>query len=382
MSAAIDRPRKVETLQWTEAPQSSPSSRHWVLSGSLAAQDASVLEGLLSRPLPQDGGTLTIDLGEVSRIDTVGAALLVHLWRVGRRRGFEVRLEKASLEVQGFLEIFRVAEIPPEEEKPANVFEALGASTYKTMEALKDAVFLTADVTVQAVMDLLRPWRVRWGFVIEQAILMGSRAVGIVALISFLVGLTLAFQAAYLMRQFGAEIYVAGLTSASIVREMGPLITAIMVAGRSGSAITSEVATMKVNEEIDALEVMGIPFVPFVAVPRLLALVITLPLLTIMADVAGILGGWIVGTAWLGMANETWLRGTFDALSPRDFTNGIIKSITFGWGIAIIGLHYGRRVLGGAQEVGRATTASVVSSIFFIIVAAAAFSILFYVVIP
>ncbi len=380
MSSGATRRASDRTLTWSEAPESSPEARKWLLTGPLDGREPRVLEGLLSRPLPPKGGSLAVDLGGVTGIDTAGAAALVHLWRVGRRRGFDVRADGGSPEVRRFLEMFRVSEQAPEAPPPQNAVETLGATAYDAASALKDALLLTSDVTVQAVADLLRPWRIRWGPLIEQAILMGSRAVGIVALISFLVGLTLAFQAAYLMRQFGAEMFVAGLTSASVVREMGPLITAIMVAGRSGSAITSEVATMKVNEEIDALHVMGIPFVPFIAVPRVLALVITLPLLTIMADVAGIAGGWIVGTVWMGMAHETWLRGTFDALSPRDFLNGTIKSVTFAWGIAIIGLHYGRRVFGGAQEVGRATTASVVASIFFIIVAAAAFSILFYVV--
>ncbi|MFW6369522.1 MAG: ABC transporter permease [Myxococcota bacterium] len=369
-------------LVWSEAQSSTPEARRWILGGSLDGTDPRHLEKLFSRPLPPAGGSLTLDLSQLEHLDTAGAAALVHLWRLGKRRDFGVKAEGASPTVLRFLEMVRVNEDPPEPERPPNVIEALGDTGYSAAGAFKDVAVLTADVTIQAILDLARPWRLRGSALIEQCILMGSRAVGIVALIAFLVGLTLAFQSAFLMRQFGAAVYVAGLTSASVVREMGPLITAIMVAGRSGSAITSEVATMQVNEEIDALHVMGIPFVSFVAVPRLLALVLTLPLLTIVADLAGIAGGWIVGAFWLEIAHETWLRGTLDALSPRDLLNGIIKSVTFAWGIGLIGLHYGRRVRGGAQEVGRATTASVVTSIFFIIVAAAAFSVLFYVVLP
>jgi len=235
---------------------------------------------------------------------------------------------------------------------------------------------------MQAIFAVFRPWRLRRAALIEQASLMGSQALGIVGLITFLVGLTLAFQSAYQLRQFGAAIYVASLTAISMVREMGPLITAIIVAGRSGSSITSEVATMKVNEEIDAMQVMGIPFVDFVAVPKLLALVCMVPLLTLMADFLGILGGWVVATTYLDLSSRPYLQATIDALRFKDLVTGMVKSLSFAWGIGLIGLYYGMQVQGGAQEVGKATTASVVSSIFFIIVADSVFSILFYVVMP
>ncbi len=382
MSVSAVQKVESEGFRWVEPEGSTSEHRIWLLSGSLDGSDPQALRQLLSHPKPPPGGSLTIDLAGLELIDTAGAALLVCLWRRGRSRGFDVRATGASEEVAAFLDMYRISGDLPEPPRLPGYIEGLGGSGYELMEATKDALFLAADVTIQAAADLIRPWRLRWAAIVQQCILIGSSALGIIALISFLVGLTLAFQAAFFMQQFGVAVYVAGLTSVSMVREMGPLITAIMVAGRSGSAITSEVATMKVNEEVDALRVMGIPFTEYVAVPKLLALILTLPLLTLMADVAGILGGWIVGTQYLGLAHETWLRGTLDALTPRDIVTSMIKSVTFAWGIGLIGLHYGLRVRGGAQEVGRATTASVVTSIFFIIVAAAAFSILFYVVIP
>ena len=161
---------------------------------------------------------------------------------------------------------------------------------------------------------------------------------------------------------------------------MGPLITAILVAGRSGSSITAEVATMQVGQELDALQVMGIPFLDYVAIPKVIAMVAMVPLLTMLADVLGILGGWVVGTVYLDIAPQPYLQRTLDALVTKDLITGLIKSVVFAWGIALIGLFYGVQVRGGAQEVGRATTASVVSAIFFIIVADSLFSILFYVV--
>jgi phospholipid/cholesterol/gamma-HCH transport system permease protein len=136
---------------------------------------------------------------------------------------------------------------------------------------------------------------------------------------------------------------------------------------------------MKVGEEIDALHVMGIPFVDFIAVPKLLAMVVTVPLLTVFADVLGILGGWMVGMAYLDLAPVPYLQRSVEALVPKDLVTGLFKSVVFAWGIALIGLYYGMGVRGGAQEVGLATTRSVVSAIFFIIVADSLFSILFYV---
>jgi phospholipid/cholesterol/gamma-HCH transport system permease protein len=161
---------------------------------------------------------------------------------------------------------------------------------------------------------------------------------------------------------------------------MGPLITAIIVAGRSGSSIASEVATMKVNEEVDAMQVMGISFVNYIAVPKMIALLAMVPLLTLMADALGILGGWTVAVAYLDIGSMSYFRETIDALLFMDIVKGLIKTIVFSWGIGLLGLYQGIQVRGGAQEVGRATTASVVSAIFFIIITDAFFSILFYVI--
>ena len=269
---------------------------------------------------------------------------------------------------------------PPPSWGLVGTLEALGDTAWRGAGTLRAFTILAADVTVGAATAVVRPGRMRWAATFQQASLMGSQALGIVGLITFLIGLTLAFQSAYQLRQFGAAIYVATLTAISMVREMGPLITAIVVAGRSGSSITAEVATMKVGEELDALHVMGIPFVDYVAVPKLLAMLVTVPLLTVLADVLGILGGWVVGSLYLDIAPKPYLLKTLDALVGKDLATGLFKSLVFAWGITLIGLHHGLSVRGGAQEVGRATTASVVSAIFFIIVADSVFSVLFYIV--
>ena len=330
--------------------------------------------------MPGKDGQIILDLSGVLAIDNAGTATLVGLWREARDRGAVLQLAGVSGAVLQKLNEFRVSSEVVAAPKPAGVWESLGGRSWHGLQGVGEFVVLAADVTVGAVLSVLRPRSLRWAALAQQMSLMGSQALGIVGLITFLIGLTLAFQSAYQLRQFGAAIYVATLTAISMVREMGPLITAILVAGRSGSSITSEVATMKVGEEIDALHVMGIPFVDYVAVPKVLAMVLAVPLLTILADGFGIMGGWVVGTVYLDIAPLPYLQKTIDSLVAKDLATGLIKSAVFAWGIALIGLYYGMGVRGGAQEVGRATTASVVSSIFFIIVADSLFSILFYVV--
>ena len=368
------------TLTLTESTASTPQERHWNATGCLDRASSARLNRDLGRRWPERGGCLVLDLSGVTSIDTVGTASLVELWRTGRSRGFATVIRGVQPAVRSWLDLYRVpADLPPAIPGPG-VFESLGAAVWASGGVCREFTVLAADATIGALAAFLRPGRMRWPAVVRECSLMGSQALGIVGLITFLIGLTLAFQSAYQLRQFGAAIYVATLTAISMVREMGPLITAILVAGRSGSSITSEVATMKVGEEVDAMHVMGISFVDFVAVPKLIAMVAMVPLLTLLADVLGILGGWIVGIVYLDIAPQPYLQKTLDALVTKDLATGLFKSVVFAWGIALIGLYHGSGVRGGAEEVGRATTASVVSAIFFIIVADSLFSILFYVV--
>ncbi len=368
------------TLTVTEAPHSTARARALVLAGVLDAKGAGPFATQVRKRLPVKDGKLLLDLTALTAIDSAGTATLVDLWRTGKTRGFSTELQGVQPGVLQWLQEFRVTvDLPPPVALPS-FFESFGDTIWSAIHALGDFIVLAADTTIGGIQSFFTPGRMRWSAYFREASLMGSQAFGIVGLITFLIGLTLAFQSAYQLRQFGAAIYVASLTAISMVREMGPLITAILVAGRSGSSITSEVATMKVGEEIDAMQVMGIPFVDFVAVPKVLAMVTMVPLLTMLADLLGILGGWIVGMVYLDIAPKPYLQKTIDALVTKDLVTGLFKSVVFAWGIALIGLYHGMGVRGGAQEVGKATTASVVSAIFFIIVADSIFSIIFYVV--
>ncbi|MBC7186407.1 MAG: ABC transporter permease [Calditrichaeota bacterium] len=220
--------------------------------------------------------------------------------------------------------------------------------------------------------------RVRLRHTTEQFVRTGADSVPIVAVMCFLVGLILAMQAAYQLEPFGATIYVADLLAVSMTREMGPMLTAIIVTGRSGSAIAAELGTMKVSEEIDALRTMGIDPIQLLVVPRTLALMVALPCLTLIADAVGIAGGLGIAVAALKLSAVQYLKETADALVMKDLLTGLGKSFFFGLIIAQVGSYQGLRVSGGAEGVGRATTTSVVSSIFLIILADLAFTALFY----
>ena len=216
-------------------------------------------------------------------------------------------------------------------------------------------------------LGLLRRERIRSRATILQMVRAGYSSLPLVTLICFLVGMIMALQSAYQLRQLGATDLVPSLVAISITRELAPLLTAIVVAGRFGSAIAAELGTMKVSQEIDALTVMGIDPVSFLVVPRLTALIVTLPCLVVFADVVGILGGLTVATGVLGIGAGRYVSLTFDALVLEDVIAGLVKAAAFAGIIGLVGCHQGLQTRGGAEEVGRATTTSVVRSIVLII---------------
>jgi len=213
---------------------------------------------------------------------------------------------------------------------------------------------------------------------VHQMVLIGVNAIPIVSLIALFVGLILAFQSAYELRKYGGTVFVVNLVAVAMTRQLGPLMTAVIVAGRSASSFAAELGTMKVNEELDALETLGLNRVKFLVVPKYLALLLMMPCLTLLADFMGIVGGSVFTTSELGMPlNYYWSRA-LDALLLKDILSGLIKSVVFGIIITEVGCHEGFSVQGGAEGVGQATTSSVVTSITLIIAADVFFSGLFY----
>ena len=213
---------------------------------------------------------------------------------------------------------------------------------------------------------------------VHEAMAVGIGAIPIVSLISFFVGVIIALQGAYELQRLGAMQIVASLVAVAITRELGPLITAIVVIGRSGSAFAAEIGTMRVTEELDALQTMALDPVAFLVVPKFLAMAFMLPCLAIWADLMGLLGGSLFGVAGGGFTLSGYMLATRDALFLRDITSGVIKSLVFGMVITAVGCHEGFATGSGAEEVGRSTTSAVVISILLIILIDLIFTALFY----
>lgn len=218
--------------------------------------------------------------------------------------------------------------------------------------------------------------------VFEQAKKTGIDSLPIVSLVALFIGVIMALQTAYQMQRLGSEMYIASIVALSLVRELGPVITALVVAGRVGAAITAEIGSMQVTEQVDALETLAASPTKYLVVPRLLAMALMLPVLTLYADIIGILGGWLICVYKLGISSSMYLNITFDALLFKDLFTGLAKTIFFGMIIALVSCYEGFNVEGGAEGVGRATMRAVVTTFILIIAADCFFTALFYFIFP
>jgi phospholipid/cholesterol/gamma-HCH transport system permease protein len=255
----------------------------------------------------------------------------------------------------------------------------VGRSTIHLLTDTGAIARLAGSATSRFGESLMRRKRMRGRATIDQLVRAGYGSVPLVSLISFLIGMILALQSAYQLRDLGAVNLVPNLVAISVLRELAPLLAAIIVAGRFGSAIAAELGTMKVSQELDALTVMGLDPVGFLVVPRLAALLVSLPCLVVFADVVGILGGLAISVGTLGIGAARYVELTFDALVFQDLFTGLVKSVAFAGIIGLVSCHQGLTTHGGADAVGRATTASVVRSIVLIIAADLFVTALFYV---
>ncbi len=254
----------------------------------------------------------------------------------------------------------------------------VGRATLAGLAYLGGLAQLALRAAYYAVVAPFRGKSLRLGRAMHQAMAVGVEALPILSLISFFIGVILALQGAYELRKFGALNYVSSAVAISMTRELGPLITAIVVIGRSGSAFAAEIGTMKVTEEIDALETMAVDPVQFLVTPKFLAMALMLPCLTTWADSMGVFGGALFGVSSAGFTLQRYISSTFDALQLRDIYTGLIKSVMFGMTITAVGCYEGFRTGAGAEQVGRSTTAAVVMSIFLVIAVDLVFTALFY----
>ena len=259
-----------------------------------------------------------------------------------------------------------------------NVLGLIGRKAIPHLQDVHDASKLINDTFYWTFLSPFKGKKIRVRASISEMVKTGYNSVPIVGIISLFVGVILALQAAYQLRRFGALIYVANLVGVSITRELGPILTAIIVSGRSGSAFAAEIGSMKAAEEIDALVSMGINPVRYLVVPKLIAMMVMLPALTIFSDSIGLLGGFLLSVFALGIHPYNYFQQTMNALLVKDILTGLTKAWAFSIVITIVGSYEGFKVAGGAEEVGKRTTASVVSSIFLVIVFDFLFTTLFY----
>jgi phospholipid/cholesterol/gamma-HCH transport system permease protein len=265
----------------------------------------------------------------------------------------------------------------PDDHSLAGFVARVGEITLDLLARVYAITGFVGLVAATALRIAVRPLRLRLTATVAQMEQTGVNALGIVGLLSLLVGVVIAYQGADQLRRFGAEIYTVDLLAISTLRELGVLMTAIIIAGRSGSAFTAQIGTMQVTQEIDALRTLGLDPIEVLVIPRLAGLLVTLPMLTFYANLMGILGGGLMCWLVLGISIPEFVRELEAAVTMRTFWIGVAKAPVFATIIAVIGCYEGFRVTGSAESVGRQTTLSVVESIFLVITTDAAFSVVF-----
>ncbi len=254
----------------------------------------------------------------------------------------------------------------------------IGGGTFNGLSYVGSLASLGARAAYYTLVAPFKGKPLRLERAISQAMDVGVRCLPILSLITFFIGLILALQAAYELRQFGAISAVATAVAVSMSRELGPLITAIVVIGRSGSAFAAEIGTMKVNEEIDAMETMAISPIRFLVAPKFLAMLVMLPCLTVWANAMGVLGGSLFGVAQADFTFVRYIHASIDSLLLRDITSGLVKSVMFGITITAVGCLEGLSTGAGAEQVGRSTTRAVVMSIFLVVIVDLLFTAMFF----
>lgn len=346
--------------------------------------DVSSAGGLLRRLRPQlrrrhRPDALRIDLSGVTRFDDFGAAVLMEMLDAWQVDGRAVRVhDPAGIGTAVLSRVGWPGWTPGpagRQRRRRRLVLRLGEGTIRQMVNLKFLVSFVGSVFMAFAMVVRHPGRLRRGDTLDCMEKTGVNAVPIVGLISFLLGLVIAFMSSLQLRQFGASIYVASLVSIAMVSELGPIMTAIVVSGRSGSAYAAEIGTMKINEEIDALVTMGFDPALFLAVPRIIAAVIVVPLLTLFADLFAIAGGLVVGVFVLDLTVSSYMTQTIKILTLFEVVWGLSKSVVFAFLVSWIACLRGFQTRGGADAVGNAATSAVVSGIFLVILFDSAFAI-------
>ncbi|MCL4315299.1 MAG: ABC transporter permease [Gammaproteobacteria bacterium] len=312
-------------------------------------------------------------------LDTTGAWLLHRTVRALEQRGRNVRITGLRSEFSALLRLIAAHGVTPERAAPVKtgLLASIGQRAWRGLTGMSGMLAFIGENAIILLRSLARPRRIRWRPILHNLKTTGFEALPITGLLAFLMGVVIAYQGADQLQRFGANIFIVDLVGLAMLRELSPLLTAIIVAGRSGSAYAAQIGTMKVTEEIDALRTIGIVPQELLVLPKLLALIIALPLLTVYTDVTGVLGGMIMANYMLDISFDVFLDRFDDAITLSSYLIGIGKAPVFAAIIALVGCYQGFQVSGSADSVGRQTTVSVVQAIFLIIVVDALFSIVF-----
>lgn len=328
-----------------------------------------------ARALQQAHGMAAWDLSRVTALDSVGALMLWQAW--GNRLPDGAILPEKAAAMFAMLEQNPVEEPPPVPRESFAAVRRLGDTLYILGEHGRDLAILLGQLLLDIVAFLKQPLRGPWREISAQVYHIGARALPITALVGFLIGVVLSYLSAQQLQLFGASVYIVDLLGISIVRELGPVLAAILVAGRSGSAITAQIGVMRVTQELDAMQVMGISHGQRLVLPRVLALCLAMPLVTLWTDVLALTGGMLVSAVDLDLSPMWFFLSLQDVIRPANFWIGIGKGVLFGALIALIACHFGLRVQPNTESLGQGTTASVVTSITAVILADAVCAVVF-----
>jgi phospholipid/cholesterol/gamma-HCH transport system permease protein len=349
------------------------------IAGDLRMHDAASIWKDLRKETKDASGPLTFDLRSVEAADGGVMALLVELRAELATRGVKAELVNANERVETIVNLYSGHDgvAKKTKRKPEGTIAQVGRSSVEVKDEAKGILDFFGSMVLAGITLIRHPRAGHWKEVMPLMEKTGADAVPIVVLINFLVGFVMAFQSAKQLKMFGANIYVADLVGISLTRELAPLMTAIIVCGRSGAAFAAEIGSMKVNEEVDALRTLGLTPFGWLVVPRIVALMIVVPILTLLADFIGISGGLVVGITDLDLTPQGYMIETLKAVRGMDVFSGVVKSLVFSVAIALIACQQGFAASGGAEGVGKRTTSTVVTSLFALVLIDALFTVIF-----
>ena len=356
------------------------------LEGCWNAQNMGDVEREIATIQAPANSTVISNCAKIEAMDTVGAWVLQKLLLRLNKQNTTVQLDGLQPKFKKLLDAISldVANVHQQEIDAKlkstftpNFIERIGKNTVDAIKQTLEAISFVGETAIAFAISVVQPKRIRWRPILFNIRSAGFDALPIVGLLSFLLGIVVAYQGADQLRQYGANIFVADLVGLSMLREFAPLMTAIIIAGRSGSAYAAQIGTMAVTEEIDAMRTLGISPQELLVLPKVIALIIAMPLLTLFADVLGVFGGMLMARQQLDVSFVEFIDRFVKAVSPTAFMVGIGKAPVFAVIIAMVGCFQGFRTKGGADSVGRQTTRSVVQAIFLVIVADALFSVAF-----